>query len=124
MPISETDARIIAVDWVKAWNSHDLDAIMAHYAPDVEFTSPFVVRLSGEPSGTLHGLDSLRAYFARGLEAFPDLHFELSHILVGLNSVVVYYRSVQDLLSAELMVFDARGKVVKVMAHYCAESNQ
>ncbi len=29
-----------AQEWLNAWNSHDLEAIMAHYAEDVIFYSP------------------------------------------------------------------------------------
>jgi ketosteroid isomerase-like protein len=35
----------LALDWIEGWNRHDLDAILSHYADDVEFTSPFVVKL-------------------------------------------------------------------------------
>jgi ketosteroid isomerase-like protein len=30
-------------DWLDAWNSHDLDRIMQHYADDIEFTAQTVV---------------------------------------------------------------------------------
>ena len=51
--ISPEKAAQIAKDWMDAWNRHDLDSILSHYAEDVEFTSPFVVRLMGEASGTI-----------------------------------------------------------------------
>ena len=34
--------RKVAADWCDAWNRRDLDAIMEHYADDVEFSSPTV----------------------------------------------------------------------------------
>ena len=52
-----------AKNWIGAWNSHHIDAILSHYADDVEFTSPFVVRLLNQLDGTLHGLVELRSYF-------------------------------------------------------------
>lgn len=33
-----------AQSWYEAWNAHDLDAIMAHYAPSIEHSSPFIAR--------------------------------------------------------------------------------
>jgi ketosteroid isomerase-like protein len=37
-----------ASDWIAAWNSHDLDRILAHYEDDFEMTSPLIVALVGE----------------------------------------------------------------------------
>ena len=110
-----TDA--FAADWIAAWNRHDLDAILAHYADDVVFTSPFAVRLTGD--GTVRGKDALRAYFAAALTKFPDLHFRLRHALPGVNSLVLVYDSVEGLLAAEAFEFDASGKVCRVNCHYC-----
>jgi ketosteroid isomerase-like protein len=70
--IDKEEAERLARDWIDAFNRHDLDAVLVHYANDVEFTSPAVVDVAGEPSGTLRGKDALRAYFAAALERFPD----------------------------------------------------
>lgn len=53
--------------WIEAWNRHDLDGIMAHYADDVVFASPFVTILINKPDGTLHSASALRTYFSKGL---------------------------------------------------------
>ncbi len=87
--ISDEQAGRFADEWYAAWNSHDLDAILSHYADDVEFVSPFVAALNDDPGGTVHGEDDLRAYFARGLERFPDLRFEPLELLVGVDSVTL-----------------------------------
>ena len=107
-----------AKDWINAWNGHQIDAIISHYAEDVEFTSPFIVRLLNNPSGTIYGLTNLKAYFLKGLEAYPDLRFELIEVLGGVNSVTLYYHSVNNLMSAEVMVLNEKGKISNVLAHY------
>ena len=107
-----------AKDWIEAWNSHKIENILSHYSEDVEFTSPFVVRLLNNPSGTLHGLSDLRSYFLKGLETYRDLRFELIEVLEGVNSVTLYYHSVKNLMSAEVMVLNEKGKISKVLAHY------
>src|ERR1700727_1250445 len=38
-------------DWFEAWNSHDLDRIMQHYAEEVEFTAQTVVTRWGKADG-------------------------------------------------------------------------
>ena len=120
MTPDETTA--FAHDWVAAWNSHDLERIMSHYSEDVELTSPLVSRILGEGQHTVRGKVALRAYFKRGLEAFPDLEFVLWGVYPGVNSVVLHYQSVREMKSAEVMVFDGAGKVCRVRAHYAPAS--
>src|SRR6478672_3493797 len=100
-------AEVLAREWITAWNAHDLDAILQHYADDVAFTSPFVARLVGPGQDTVHGTAALRDYFARGLAAYPDLRFDLRAVLVGVDSVTLYYASVGGRLAAEVMQLDA-----------------
>jgi ketosteroid isomerase-like protein len=107
-----------ANEWLNAWNSHDLDAIMDHYAEDVVFYSPFIQKINNDPSGRIQGKEGLRAYFGRALGVYTDLHFELYHVLEGVRSVVLYYRSVGNRLAAEMMLLNEEGKVVEVRAHY------
>ncbi len=116
--ITIAEAESFAQEWLEAWNSHDLEAILAHYAEDVELTSPFVVQVLGDPSGTIKGKEHLRMYISMGLSMFPDLHFHLIQVFTGVSSLVLHYRSVDDILAAETMVFNAQGRVTRVMAHY------
>jgi hypothetical protein len=59
--IDEAWARAHAESWVSAWNAHDLDAIVALYADEVEFRSPFVVTRRVDPQGRLPPLRTLPA---------------------------------------------------------------
>jgi hypothetical protein len=112
------NAEAFAKEWVAAWNSRGLDAILSHYSDKAQFTSPFIVRLMNEPSGTITGKDKLKPYFEKGLAAYPDLHFELIEVLEGVESVTLYYKSVRNLMAAEVMFFDDQGKISRVVAHY------
>ena len=105
-------------EWIDAWNSHDLNRIMAHYCDDVELVSPIVIKLTGRSDATVCGKAALRDYFALGLQAYPSLRFDFIRLYPGVRSCVVEYRSVNGLFSAELMEFDAHGKVRRVLAHY------
>ena len=119
--ITPPEAERFARAWLEAWNSHDLEAILAHYAEDIELTSPFVVQVLGDASGTIKGKDTLRMYVSMGLSMFPDLHFHLIQVFTGVSSVVLHYRSVDDILAAETMVLNAQGRVTRVLAHYSTE---
>jgi hypothetical protein len=116
--LGELEALEFARHWVRAWNSHELDEIMSHYAADVVLVSPVAARLLNDPTGTVRGKDALRSYFKRGLEAYPDLKFELVDVMWGLSSVVLYYVNQKGTKSGEFMEFDAGGKIVKVVANY------
>lgn len=120
--LTETEARKFALEWVEAWNAHDLDAILAHYAPEVVLTSPVAVEILKEPSGTVAGAAALRSYFQRGLEAYPNLNFELLDVLRGHSSVVLYYVNQKGTKTAEFMELDADRKVVRVVANYSLPS--
>jgi predicted ester cyclase len=115
--MTEDDARRLANAWVAAWNAHDLDAILSHYEDAVELTSPIAVRLLGN-DGKVVTKSNLKAYFQRGLEAYPNLHFELHDVLWGLHSVVLYYTNQNGIHVAEFMEVSPRGKVIRVVANY------
>lgn len=108
----------LASHWVAAWNAHDLDAIMSHYEDAVELTSPVAAQLLGAPGGKVVGKANLRAYFQRGLDAYPELQFHLEDVLGGINSVVLYYTNQKGTRTGEFMELSAMGKVARVVAHY------
>ena len=111
-------AQEFAKEWVAAWNSHDLEAILEHYVDGVVLTSPVAARLLGDPSGNVRGKAALRAYFSKGLEAYPNLKFDLVDVMAGLSSVVLYYTNQVGTKSGEFMEIDANGKVTRVVANY------
>jgi predicted ester cyclase len=118
--LTPQEARILADHWIAAWNAHDLDLIMTHYDDAIELTSPVAAQLLGTPDGKVIGNSYLRAYFQRGLEAYPNLHFHLEEVLSGINSVVLYYTNQKGTRSAESMKLSPNGKVTHVVAHYSA----
>lgn len=113
-------AEAFAHEWIEAWNAHDLEQILAHYSEDVVFSSPFVIRLVGAPSGEVRGLDALRVYFARGLEAYPDLRFEPIEVLPGAGSIALRYLSVAGREAIETLELNRAGKIRRSTAHYSA----
>jgi predicted ester cyclase len=108
----------LAKQWVAAWNAHDLDLIMTHYDDAVELTSPVAAQLLSTSDGKVIGKASVRAYFQRGLSAYPELRFGLEDVLWGVNSVVLYYTNHKGTRTAEFMELSPSGKVVRVVANY------
>jgi ketosteroid isomerase-like protein len=118
--VTKDEAWSLANDWVAAWNAHDLDRIMTHYDDAVELTSPVAAQLLGTSDGKVAGKANMKAYFHRGLEAYPELHFHLENVLWGINSVVLYYTNQKGTRTAEFMELSAIGKVARVVANYSA----
>ena len=112
-------AHHFANEWVAAWNSHDMDRIMSHYADDFEMHSPVIIQVTGEQSGRLQGKNAVRAYWEKALQLIPTLHFELMGYYVGVNSLVIHYKGHRG-LSAETFIFNNEGKVAIAFAHYQA----
>jgi hypothetical protein len=111
-------AERFAADWIDAWNSRDLDRVLSHYADDFDMSSPVIVRVAGEPSGTLRGKAAVGRYWTKALELVPDLHFELITVLAGVTSITLYYKGARGQLAAEVFHFGAGQKVTRAFAHY------
>jgi predicted ester cyclase len=116
--MTKDEAWILANEWVAAWNKHDLDLIMAHYDEAAELTSPVAAQLLGSADGKVVGRGNLRAYFQRGLELYPELHFHIEDVLWGVDSVVVYYKNQTETHTAEFMRVSQTGKAMQTVAHY------
>lgn len=110
-------AQHFAQDWIDSWNCHDLSRVLAHYTDDFEMSSPYIVQLADEPSGTLKGKAAVGAYWEKALGLNPQLHFELVTTLVGANSITLNYRGTRG-MAAEVFFFNAAGLVYRAAAHY------
>jgi hypothetical protein len=86
---------------------------------NVQFTSPFVVKVMGIQSGTIQGKQNLQDYFATALQKYPDLRFNNLNVIPGLGSMVLCYESINQLVAAETMILDGdNGKISSVLCHY------
>ncbi|MFN8627584.1 MAG: nuclear transport factor 2 family protein [Candidatus Binatia bacterium] len=110
-------AKDFATHWIAAWNSHNLQQVLSHYADDFEMSSPYIAQIAGEPSGILKGKKAVAAYWAVALQKMPNLRFEHVQTLTGVDSVTIYYRGVRG-MAAEVFFFNSEGLVVTACAHY------
>jgi ketosteroid isomerase-like protein len=87
------DPKAFAEEWQAAWNRHDLDAVVAHYAEDAVFSSPLAARMFPESGGVLRGRAALREYWAAAFERNPQLHFELTTLHAGVDLLLIGFRT-------------------------------
>src|ERR1700722_1394154 len=105
------DPMSYADQWVRAWNAHDVEAVLDHFHDDVVFTSPVAARLVPESGGVVRGKAALRAYWATALKALPDLHFDVVGVYRGESTLVINYRNHRGELVNEVLMFDGNGLV-------------
>jgi ketosteroid isomerase-like protein len=69
---TRNDIEALTHRWEQALEAHDLDALLACYAPDATIESPVVAHLMGGP-GVVRGHDELRPFLAKVVARTPDV---------------------------------------------------
>lgn len=116
MTITTEEPHTFAAEWIDAWNSHDLDRVLSHYAEDIVFLSPNAQRVVGD--GRLVGLAALRTYWAKALAAQPALKFSLIGVRVGHQCLTILYSNHRAQQASETLELGGDGKVVRSFACY------
>lgn len=107
-----------AARYYAAWNARDLDAILALYADEIEFSSPYIAALGFAADGVLLGKAMLRDYFQKALDRAPDLKFVPESLCVGARGHTLIYRNHRGERAAEVHEMDEAGLVVRADASY------
>ncbi len=116
-PLQAAFARQFAREWIDAWNSHDIDRILSHYADDIMLVSPVAFQRLG--NSTVRGKAALRNYFQGGLDTFPDFRFDLIDVFRGVDTVALLYSSTfRTARTVEVMQFASPPLVARVWANY------
>jgi hypothetical protein len=84
--------------WKRAWESRDVDRIVALYAPDATHASALVPHLLPEAEGVVcRGRTQIAAYFCRALGRYRELRFDLVTVTEDAARSAVEYRRHSDL---------------------------
>jgi len=113
-----SDLAALAKEWIAAWNSHDLERILALYTDDSEMTSDRIPLLGLDASGTLRGKLRLRQYWEIAFQRLPNLHFDLIEIYVSPDSLVVFYQNERGQKICEYLRVGADGKIRQGSANH------
>ena len=111
MSTTATQIEELAGRYGDAWNSQDLEAIVAMHAPDGIF------HLHAPGSAPVQGRDALREAFAGFLAQLPDIHFETVRLRAGEDFWVLESRmsgTVSAPIEAGDETIEATGKRVEV----------
>jgi hypothetical protein len=121
--VDEAVASQLRRAWDDGWNRGDVATIMAPFAADAVFSSPFVSKLVGDPATTtIEGFDAVRDYVADSLRRAPGIRYTVDASYVGTDSVVLLYTVHRPdgttKSGADTMRLDADGQVVEWRCHY------
>jgi len=111
-----------AEEWIAAWNAHDPDRILSHYAVDAVVRTPVAAQRVPESGGVVRGHDALRAYWGPALEVTPDLRFTLVQAMPTVDGVTILYTNHRAQLVAELVLWGDDGLVHTAVVSYGATS--
>ena len=122
MPTAHDATHLAALgrEWIAAWNSRDLERVLALYAEDSEMTSDKIQALGFDSSGTLSGKAKLRMYWGKALTLLPNLQFTLIDLFVSPDSLVVFYQNERGARICEYLRLDAEGKIAQGSANHLA----
>jgi ketosteroid isomerase-like protein len=110
--MSQTETLAWVREWIDNWNRRDVEAVLAHFADDVEFTSPRAVPITGKAS--LTGKLALRDYWTRGMAAIQSIHFDLDYVIADGDRLGIIYTSEINgtrMRSVEFLRFNDAGLV-------------
>ena len=115
MPTTE-EASAFVKTWIEAWNRHDLEAVMAMIADDVEFISPYLPLMTDSDEDRLQGKAALRGWFA---QALTDPAFKIDppiYVFASPDSVVLVEK-IGDPIAANVFFLDDAGLVRRSIVH-------
>jgi ketosteroid isomerase-like protein len=103
--IDRERAEGLAREWLDAWNAHDPERVVAHFAADVTVSSPLLAQLRPPSTGVIHGKDEVLDYYREGLAAVGDLRFEMIEVCTGVAEVVIVYRNHRGVIVTESLEY-------------------
>lgn len=112
-----------AAAWAAAWNRKDVEAVLAHFDEQVQFSSPKAEVIVGTP--VLHGKAALRAYWQQAVARIGTIHFQIERVLCDRDArtmLIVYHGQLDNrrVLAGELLSLSIEGLIVRGDALYGA----
>lgn len=116
--MNQIAAKKLALSWIDAWNSHDVNKIASFYHDDCELISPIVSEITGRSMDKIRGIRDLKRFWSRSLEAFPTLKMELISVMTSVDSIVINFRGAYNTAAANVLYFNKDNKVIKAVAYF------
>jgi hypothetical protein len=97
----------IAIKWFEAFNTHDLEALLALYDNKAKHFSPKLKIRKPETKGLVQGKEALREWWKDAFDRLPTLNYTYTTLTADDNRVFMEYirkvKNEEDMLVAEVL---------------------
>ena len=97
----------IALNWINAFNEHNLEELLSLYAEDAVHFSPKLKIREPQTNGQIAGKPALRSWWAGAFERIPTLHYKLENLIINDGQVLMEYirkaAGEPDMMIAEIL---------------------
>ena len=111
----------IALNWIKAFNDHDLSVLLSLYDEDAIHFSPKLKIRIPETNGWVKGKPSLKTWWEGAFERLPSLHYQLENLIIDETKVLMeYLRKVDgedDMMIAEILEIE-NGLIIRSRVYH------
>ncbi|MES2592343.1 MAG: nuclear transport factor 2 family protein [Bacteroidota bacterium] len=101
------DNEAIALKWFDAFNTHNLEKLLALYDTNARHFSPKLKLRKPETNGLVTGKDALREWWQDAFNRLPSLHYNVTSLTANKDRVFMeYIRNMDaepDMLVAEVL---------------------
>lgn len=111
----------IAIKWFDAFNTKNLEKLLALYDDDAQHFSPKLKIRQPETNGLIIGKEAMRVWWQDAFDRLPTLHYKVTSLTANTDRVFMEYtRQVEgeeDMLVAEVLEIKD-GKIVFSRVYY------
>lgn len=105
--MSTSGIESIALQWFKAFNTHDLEKLLSLYDNEAKHYSPKLKIRMPETNGLVTGKEELRAWWKDAFDRLPSLNYVITSLTANESRIFMeYIRKVdgeEDMLIAEIL---------------------
>lgn len=113
--------RTIALNWIAAFNEHDLEGLLDLYSPVAEHFSPKLKQRLPETGGYIKGRQAMHSWWKDAFDRLPSLNYKLENLIIEEGQLLMeYLRQVEgedDIKVAEILEIKD-GKIVRSRVYH------
>lgn len=114
--MTSDELNLIARQWFKAFNDHDLESLLGLYHEDAQHYSPKLKTRQPETKGLITGKSTLRRWWQDSFDRLPSLRYAINRLTPHEDRVFMEYtrqvENEEDMVVGELLEIK-EGKIIK-----------
>ena len=111
----------MALNWIAAFNKHDLESLLQLYADDAIHFSPKLKERQPHTNGWISGKPAMHVWWNDAFTRLPELQYDLQNLIVDETQVLIeYLRKVPgeiDMTVAEILEIK-NGLIIKSRVYH------